>query len=209
MLALRAGYSWPNLNCPRPAGGGPGGRRPPGTLRPMGRCWVRPAGMLTPALTELAGFVASSKIERPPTRLTSPPPHLRWRPTSPRQVGGGDLRPRRTSQRQVGGGDLRRPETSTVGRYVGNVHCRGPTFPFERAFTTGGQASGGLGTWGASDCDGPISGQRADFEPSPRGLQDAPGVTGLLRRLGGSVATTLSRDAGHEGGSSGPLAISF
>ena len=26
---------------------------------------------------------------------------------------------------------------STLGRYVGNVRCRGPTFPFERAFTTG------------------------------------------------------------------------
>ena len=100
---------WPNLHSP-------------GMLRPMGRCWVRPAGMLSPALTQLAGFAASSKIERPPTRLTSPPPHLRWRPTSPRQVGGGDLR---------------RPETSTLGRYVGNVRCRGPTFPFERAFTTG------------------------------------------------------------------------
>ena len=43
-----------------------------GTLLP--RDWVRPAGMLSPR-TQLAGFVASSKIERPPTTLTSPPPH--------------------------------------------------------------------------------------------------------------------------------------
>ncbi len=35
------------------------------------------------------------------------------------------------------GGGLRRPETSTLGRYVGNVRYRGPTFPFQRAFTTG------------------------------------------------------------------------
>ena len=117
----------------------------------MGRCWVRPAGMLPSpppfpppgALSSVAGFVASSKIERPPTTLTSPPPHLRWRPTSPRQVGGGGLRWRPTSPRQVGGGGLRRPETSTLRRYVGKVHCRGPTFPFERAFTTGPLAAAG------------------------------------------------------------------
>ena len=136
MLALRAGYSWPNLNsgCPRPAGGGPGGRRPPGTLRPMGRCWVRPAGMLTPALTELAGFVASSKIERPPTRLTSPPPHLRWRPTSPRQVGGGGPTLAANVPTSGGGGGayvgLRRPPCEgTLARYIAVVppsHLKGP-----------------------------------------------------------------------------------
>ena len=47
-----------------------------------------------------------------------PPPHLTLGRRAPTQVGGG------------GRG------TSTLGRYVGNVHCRGPTFPFERAFTT-------------------------------------------------------------------------
>ena len=133
MLALRAGYSWPNLNCPRPAGGGPGGRRPPGTLRPMGRCWVRPAGMLSPALTELAGFVASSKIERPPTRLTSPPPtyvggqrpHGRW-------GGGTYVRAERPNVRWGGGtyvGLKRPPWEGTLATYIAVVppsHLKGP-----------------------------------------------------------------------------------
>jgi hypothetical protein len=51
--------------------------------------------------------------------------------------GSGAARVRNLDASPSPGGDLRRPETSTVGRYVGNVHCRGPTFPFERAFTTG------------------------------------------------------------------------
>ena len=78
----------------------------------------------------LGRYLPNVDVQRPPPR-GPPPPTLA--PNVPTSGGGGrDLRPRRTSQRQVGGRC-----TSTLGRYVGNVHWRGPTFPLQRAFATG------------------------------------------------------------------------
>ena len=68
-------------------------------------------------------------------RATSLPPHLRWRPTSQRQVGGEGPTSAPNVPTSGGGGGGRC--TSTLGRYVGNVRWRGPTFPLQRAFTTG------------------------------------------------------------------------
>ena len=131
---------WPNRRSPR------GQTEADGTL-------LGPAGRHALPRTHSAGWFRrkfQNRTSPDQVNVPPPPPTLAANvptsgggggPTSapnvPTAGGGGDLRPRRTSQRQVGGGDLRRPETSTVGRYVGNVHCRGPTFPFERAFTTG------------------------------------------------------------------------
>ena len=79
VLARRARYS--SVAQPSPAGQ----TEADGTLT---ECWVRPAGMLTPR-TKLAGFVASSKIERPPTTLTSPPPPPTLAANVPTSGGGG------------------------------------------------------------------------------------------------------------------------
>ena len=84
----------------------------------------------------LIGCIGRHLPQRPPNHANVPPPptgtyvgaqrpNVRW--------GGRDLRPRRTSQRQVGEAGRC---TSTLGRYVGNVRWRGPTFPLQRAFTT-------------------------------------------------------------------------
>jgi len=51
-------------------------------------------GKVGPRQRTLPTYLPKVDVPRPP------PPPLRWRPTSQRQVGGGDLRPRRTSQRQ-------------------------------------------------------------------------------------------------------------
>ena len=75
-----------------------------------------------------------NSTERPPNPVNVPPPRLRGRQRPNVRWGGGGtyVRAERPNVRWGGGGR----GTSTLGRYVGNVRCRGPTFPFERAFTT-------------------------------------------------------------------------
>jgi hypothetical protein len=102
----------------------------------MGRCWVRPAGMLSPRRTQLSGWFRRKFQNRTsPDQVNVPPPPPTLAANVPTSGGGGGayVGGQRPHVRWGGGGayvGLRRPPCEgTLARYIAVVppsHLKGP-----------------------------------------------------------------------------------